>query len=121
MNALTTLASIAASAAMLCAASAEAQVAGNPGDLHTPTQYTKRYAYAPNTGPGYPGYGYNWPTGGQPYDSSGVFTPIGVVATGVGAIAGAPFGMAPAPYAANQPGCRAFQDFNGRRTSVCGP
>ena len=106
---------------MLCAASAEAQVAGNPGDLHTPTQYTKRYAYAPNTGPGYPGYGYNWPTGGQPYDYSGVFTPIGVFATGVGAIAGAPFGMAPAPYAANQPGCRAFQDFNGRRTSVCGP
>jgi len=42
-----------------------------------------------------------------------VFAQIGVVATGVGAIAGAPFGMAPAPYAANQPGCRAFQTSTG--------
>jgi len=128
MKALTSLLSMTAAAAILSAAPAAAQVAGNPGDLHAPTQYTKRYAYPPQTGPGYPGYGYNWATSGQPFSSGGVFAPIGVVATGVGAlgagvsaVAGAPFAIAPAPYAANQPGCRAFQDFNGRRTSVCGP
>ena len=41
MKALTTLLSLTATAAILSATPAAAQGAGNPGDLHTPTQYTK--------------------------------------------------------------------------------
>ena len=120
---LTTLLSAGAVAAALSAVPAAAQVAGNPGDLHTPTQYTQRYDYAPHTGPGYPGYGYNYPAG-EPSLFSGIFAPVGFLASGFGAVVGAPAyvvgGTAPA-YAAAQPGCRAFQDFNGRRTAICGP
>jgi hypothetical protein len=97
---LTALFSAVALSALLSAAPASAQVAGNPGDLHTPTQYTQSY--------GQPAYG-------QP----SFFAPVGAL---VGAVV-TPFGVAPAPgaVAVQQPGCRAFQDFNGRRTAVCGP
>ncbi len=74
-----------------------AQVAGNPGDLHTPTVYTSRadaqtYGYAP-------GYG-------------GLLGPIGILTAPVtGQVATAPGGGAP---------CGVVQDFNGRYTSLCG-
>jgi hypothetical protein len=85
--------------AFVLATPAVAQVAGNPGDLHTPTPYTNEvransYGYTP-------GYG-------------GAFGPLGVLAAPitapVAAMNGAPSGGA----------CGVSQDFNGRLTALCG-
>ena len=82
--------------AALLVTPALAQVAGNPGDLHTPTVYTSRvdaqtYGYTP-------GYG-------------GLLGPLSVLTAPVtGQVAAAPGG---AP-------CGVVQDFNGRYTSLCG-
>jgi hypothetical protein len=98
--------STAAIAAVLSATPVAAQVAGNPGDPHTPTLYTSEYwaqthGYAPGN------YG-------------GPFGPFGAV---VGSIGAAGAGMAGGPAYATQPHakCGVVQDFNGRYTSVCGP
>jgi hypothetical protein len=84
--------------AFVLATPAVAQVAGNPGDLHTPTPYTNEvransYGYTP-------GYG-------------GALGPLGILAAPitapVAAMNGGPSG-----------GCGVSQDFNGRLTALCG-
>jgi hypothetical protein len=80
--------------AFVLATPAVAQVAGNPGDLHTPTPYTNEvransYGYTP-------GYG-------------NALGPLGILAAPVAAING-PSGGA----------CGVSQDFNGRLTALCG-
>ena len=88
-----------ATCAFVAATPAVAQVAGNPGDLHTPTVYTSE-ARA-NT------YGYT-PGSGGPLGPLGVFAPItGPVTMMTG---GRPSGG----------GCGVDQDFNGRLTAFCG-
>jgi hypothetical protein len=94
-NAIKSLLLVGAASALL-ATSASAQVAGNPGDLHTPTPYTTESRA--NT------YGYTPGSGGP----LGVFT--------------APF-TAPVAMANGAPGaggCGVSQDFNGRLTALCG-
>lgn len=95
-NAITGLLLAGATSALL-ATSAFAQVAGNPGDLHTPTPYTNEVRA--NT------YGYTPGSGG----------PLGVFA--------APFTAAPLAVMNAAPGaggCGVSQDFNGRLTALCG-
>lgn len=85
--------------AFMLATPAFAQVAGNPGDLHTPTLYTNEVRA--NT------YGYT-PGSGAPLG------PLGVVT--------APF-TAPVAVMNGAPGaggCGVSQDFNGRLTALCG-
>ena len=95
-NALTGLLMAGAASAFVLVTPAVAQVAGNPGDLHTPTVYTSEvqaqtYGYSP---------GYGGPLG-----------PFGILtAPMTGQVAAAPGG---AP-------CGVVQDFNGRYTSLCG-
>jgi hypothetical protein len=84
-----------ATCAFVLATPAVAQVAGNPGDLHTPTPYTNEvransYGYTP-------GYG-------------GALGPLGVLTAPVAAVNGGPSGG----------GCGISQDFNGRLTALCG-
>jgi hypothetical protein len=84
-----------ATCAFVLATPAVAQVAGNPGDLHTPTPYTNEvransYGYTP-------GYG-------------GALGPLGVLTAPVAAVNGGPSGG----------GCGVSQDFNGRLTALCG-
>lgn len=96
-NALTGLLLAGAASAFVLVTPAVAQVAGNPGDLHTPTVYTSEvqaqtYGYSP---------GYGGPLG-----------PLGILTAPVtGQVAAAPGGGAP---------CGVVQDFNGRYTSLCG-
>ena len=85
--------------AFVLATPAVAQVAGNPGDLHTPTVYTaesRSQAY----GTAAPGFG-------------GPLGPLGILAAPitapVAALNGGPSG-----------GCGVSQDFNGRLTALCG-
>jgi len=87
--------------AFVLATPAVAQVAGNPGDLHTPTVYTtesRSQAYETAT----PGYG------------GGLLGPLGILAAPltapVAAMNGGPSGG----------GCGISQDFNGRLTALCG-
>ena len=87
--------------AFVLATPAVAQVAGNPGDLHTPTVYTtesRSQAYETAT----PGYG------------GGLLGPLGILAAPltapVAAMNGGPSGGA----------CGVSQDFNGRLTALCG-
>ena len=94
-HALTGLLLAGATCAFVLATPASAQVAGNPGDLHTPTPYTNEvrtnsYGYTP-------GYG-------------GAFGPLGVLTAPVAAMNGGPSGGA----------CGVSQDFNGRLTALCG-
>jgi hypothetical protein len=98
-HALTGLLLAGATCAFVLATPAVAQVAGNPGDLHTPTPYTNEvransYGYTP-------GYG-------------GALGPVGVLAAPmtapVAAMNGGPSGGA----------CGVSQDFNGRLTALCG-
>ena len=98
-HALTGLLLAGATSAFMLATPAFAQVAGNPGDLHTPTPYTNEvransYGYTP-------GYG-------------GALGPLGVLAAPmtapVAAMNGGPSGGA----------CGVSQDFNGRLTALCG-
>jgi hypothetical protein len=94
-NALTALLLAGSACAFVLATPAVAQVAGNPGDLHTPTPYTSEYRAN--------SYGY---TPG----SGGALGPLGVLA-----------GQSAAPVAiANGAGCGVSQDFNGRLTALCG-
>ena len=95
-NAIKSLLLAGATSALL-ATSAFAQVAGNPGDLHTPTPYTSEERA--NT------YGYTPGSGGP----LGVFT--------------APFTAAPLAVmngALGAGACGVSQDFNGRLTALCG-
>ncbi len=95
-NATTSLL-LAGAASALLATSAFAQVAGNPGDLHTPTPYMNEFRT--NT------YGYTPGSGG----------PLEVFA--------APFTAAPLAVTNGAPGaggCGVSQDFNGRFTALCG-
>jgi hypothetical protein len=97
--ALTGLLLAGSTCAFLLASPAVAQVAGNPGDLHTPTPYTSEvranaYGYTP---------GYGGPLG-----------PLGVIAAPItsplAVMNGSPGGG----------GCGVSQDFNGRLTALCG-
>ncbi|HME83648.1 MAG TPA: hypothetical protein VKG91_03640 [Roseiarcus sp.] len=101
----TSFLSTAAVAAVLAATPVAAQVAGNPGDQHTPTPYTNDY-WAQTQGYA-PGYG-------------GPFAPVGAVLGGFGALGA---GMVGGPAYATQAHapCGVIHDFNGRYTSVCGP
>jgi hypothetical protein len=90
-HALTGLLLAGATCAFVLATPAVAQVAGNPGDLHTPTAYTTEarantYGYTP-------GYG-------------GALGPLGVLTAPVAATGGG--------------ACGVSQDFNGRLTALCG-
>ena len=77
-----------------------AQVAGNPGDLHSPTVYTSEYhAQASGYAPGYGG-----PLGPLGILTAPITGPVGMITGGF------PSGG----------GCGVTQDFNGRYTAVCG-
>jgi hypothetical protein len=94
-HALTGLLLAGATSAMVLATPALAQVAGNPGDQHTPTPYTieaRTNAYGAT-----PGYG----------------GPIGPLAPFTGPVAG----LNGVP---NGGSCGVSQDFNGRLTALCG-
>jgi hypothetical protein len=98
-NALTALLLAGSACAFVLATPAVAQVAGNPGDLHTPTPYTSEYRTN--------SYGY---TPG----SSGALGPLGLLAAPI-----------TAPVAVMNGGssngaCGVSQDFNGRLTALCG-
>ena len=98
-NAITGLLLAGATSAFMIATPAFAQVAGNPGDLHTPTPYTNEarantYSYAPGSG--------------------GPLGPLGVMAAPFTAPVAAMNGV-PGPG-----GCGVNQDFNGRLTALCG-
>jgi hypothetical protein len=84
-----------ATSAFVLATPAIAQVAGNPGDLHTPTAYTTEART--NTYGATPGYG-------------GPLGPLGVMAGSFTAVNGVP----------NSGACGVSQDFNGRLTALCG-
>ena len=94
-NAITGILVAGATSALLVT-SAFAQVAGNPGDLHTPTPYTTEART--NT------YGYTPGSGGPLGVNTAPFTaPVAI--------------MNGAPGAG---GCGVSQDFNGRLTALCG-
>ena len=98
-NAMTGLLLAGATSAFMLATSAFAQVAGNPGDLHTPTPYTNEVRA--NT------YGYT-PGSGGPLDLW-VCSPLRSPPP-VAVLNGAP----------GAGGCGVSQDFNGRLTALCG-
>jgi hypothetical protein len=97
-RALTGLLLAGSTCAFLLATPAVAQVAGNPGDLHTPTPYTNEVRANNYSNP--PGYG-------------GPLGPLGIIAAPITApvamMNGVPSG-----------GCGINQDFNGRLTALCG-
>ena len=97
-HALTGLLLAGATCAFVLATPAVAQVAGNPGDLHTPTVYTnevRSQAYGSTT----PGYG------------GGPLGPLGILAAPITGPVSTLSGGAP---------CGVSQDFNGRLTALCG-
>ena len=85
--------------ASILATPAVAQVAGNPGDQHTPTLYTsgvhaETYGYSPASGP---------------------LGPLGILTAPItGPVAAVSGGGVRAG------GCGISQDFNGRYTALCG-
>ena len=100
-HALTGLLLAGSSCAFLLATPAVAQVAGNPGDLHTPTVYTsevRSQAYGVAT----PGFG-------------GPLGPLGVIAAPITA----PVAMI-SGNGVSGGACGVSQDFNGRYTALCG-
>jgi hypothetical protein len=98
--ALTGLLLAGSTCALLLATPAVAQVAGNPGDLHTPTVYTSE-ARSEAYGTATPGFG-------------GPLGPLGVIAAPITA----PVAMM---NGGGQSGaCGVSQDFNGRLTALCG-
>jgi hypothetical protein len=99
-HALTGLLLAGATYAFVAATPAVAQVAGNPGDLHTPTVYTSE-ARA-NTSGYTPGYG-------------GPLGPLGILAAPITAPVTMATGAGPSGG-----GCGVNQDFNGRLTAFCG-
>jgi hypothetical protein len=99
-HALTGLLLAGAACAFVAATPAVAQVAGNPGDLHSPTVYTSEarantYGYTP---------GYGGPLG-----------PLGVIAAPITGPVTMMTGGGPSGG-----GCGVNQDFNGRLTALCG-
>jgi hypothetical protein len=85
--------------ASVLATPAAAQVAGNPGDLHTPTVYTNGvHAQTYGSAPGYGG-----PLGPLGVLAAPITGPVAAL-TG-GGVSGAPCGIS--------------QDFNGRYTALC--
>ncbi len=88
-----------ATCAFALATPAVAQVAGNPGDLHTPTVYTNQvHAETSGYSPAY----------------SGPLGPLGILTAPITAPLAAMSGPATgAP-------CGVDQDFNGRYTALCG-
>jgi hypothetical protein len=94
-QALTGFLLAAATSAFVLATPAVAQVAGNPGDLHTPTPYTNEVRA--NTYGTTPGYG-------------GPLGPLGVITAPFTAMNGVP----------SNGSCGVSQDFNGRLTALCG-
>jgi hypothetical protein len=92
-HALTGLLLAGSTCAFLLATPAIAQVAGNPGDQHTPTLHTNE-AQSQVYGTATPGFG-------------GALGPLGILA--------APNGGGPSGGA-----CGVSQDFNGRLTALCG-
>jgi hypothetical protein len=96
-RALTGLLLAGATCAFVVATPAVAQVAGNPGDQHTPTVYT--------SGVQAQTYGYN----------PGYAGPLGILAAPITAPLAAMSGGAPGAG-----GCGVSQDFNGRYTALCG-
>ena len=97
-RALTGLLLAGSTCAFLLATPAVAQVAGNPGDLHTPTPYTSEVRA--NTYGNTLGYG-------------GPLGPLGIIAAPI---------TAPVAMMNGVPnsGCGINQDFNGRLTALCG-
>ena len=98
-RALTGLLLAGGACAFVAVTPAGAQVAGNPGDLHTPTVYTNEvrastYGYTPGAG--------------------GPLGPLGVLAGPITAPIAAMTGGVPGG------GCGINQDFNGRLTALCG-
>lgn len=91
-----------ATSALVLATPALAQVAGNPGDLHTPTPYTSEVRAQTYRTPT-PGYG-------------GPFGPLGVLASPVTG----PVSMMSNGGYGNGGACGVSQDFNGRLTALCG-
>ena len=90
-----------AACASILVTPAAAQVAGNSGDLHTPTVYTNQvhaqtYGYAPD---------YGGPLGPLGVLAAPITAPVAAI-TGGGVSGGAPCGVS--------------QDFNGRYTALCG-
>src|SRR6478672_11394376 len=99
-HALTGLLLAGAASAFVFATPAVAQVAGNPGDLHTPTPYTNEVRA--NTYGVTPGYGGPFgPLNALTAPASG---PVSMISGGV------PSGGS----------CGVSQDFNGRLTALCG-
>ncbi len=85
--------------AFVLATPAAAQVAGNPGDLHTPTTYTNEFrAGTYSSGPGF----------------AGPFGPVGAIAAPITA----PMAVLTGGGARGR--CGVVQDFNGRYTASCG-
>jgi hypothetical protein len=94
--ALTGLLLAGSTCAFLLATPAVAQVAGNPGDLHTPTPYTnevRSQAYGVT-----PGYG-------------GAFGPLNALTAPIDG---------PVSMTSGGGSCGVSQDFNGRLTALCG-
>jgi hypothetical protein len=99
-HALTGLLLAGAACAFVAATPALAQVAGNPGDLHTPTVYTSEaranaYGYTPG--------------------SAGPLGPLGILAAPITGPVTMATGGGP-----SSGGCGVSQDFNGRLTALCG-
>lgn len=98
-NALTGLLLVGAASAFALATPAAAQVAGNPGDLHSPTVYTNQVRGET--------YGYNpGPLGPLGYITAPIAGPLSMIEGNRTAVSAAP--------------CGVDQDFNGRYTAVCG-
>ena len=100
-RALTGLLLAGAACAFVVATPAVAQVAGNPGDLHTPTVYTTE-TRAQVYGAATPWFG-------------GPLGPLGVIAAPITGPVSMMSGAGPSGG-----GCGVNQDFNGRLTALCG-
>ena len=99
--AFTGLLSTGALCAVLLATPAVAQVAGNPGDLHTPTVYSNQVRGEVS--------GYN-PGAAGPFGAVGSLITAPITAP-VAAFSGSGYGGGR---------CGVDQDFNGRYTALCG-
>jgi hypothetical protein len=100
-HALTGLLLAGSTCAFLLATPAVAQVAGNSGDLHTPTLHTNE-AQSQVYGTATPGFG-------------GALGPLGILAAPITAPVATMNGGGPSGGA-----CGVSQDFNGRLTALCG-
>jgi hypothetical protein len=101
-HALTGLLLAGATSVFVLATPAVAQVAGNPGDLHTPTPYTNDFR-SQEYGATTPGYG------------GGPLGPVGLLAAPITA----PVAMMNGGFGSGG-SCGVYKDFNGRYTALCG-